>query len=111
APHFFSHAEDGIRDFHVTGVQTCALPISHIARAGKRCMLLDTVARLLTCKATLPMAAYSSRPAHPALRPRAGGAAPAAVRSGRKIGRAACRGGVEIEGGAGALRADSTTRA
>src|SRR5690606_40170858 len=21
------HAEDGIRDFHVTGVQTCALPI------------------------------------------------------------------------------------
>src|SRR5690606_40023413 len=22
-------AEDGIRDFHVTGVQTCALPISH----------------------------------------------------------------------------------
>src|SRR5690606_35387773 len=25
-------AEDGIRDFHVTGVQTCALPIS-----GRRC--------------------------------------------------------------------------
>src|SRR5690606_40540432 len=24
----FFHAEDGIRDFHVTGVQTCALPIS-----------------------------------------------------------------------------------
>src|SRR5690606_39781181 len=23
-------AEDGIRHFHVTGVQTCALPISHI---------------------------------------------------------------------------------
>src|SRR5690606_946555 len=23
-------AEDGIRDFHVTGVQTCALPISHL---------------------------------------------------------------------------------
>src|SRR5690606_40589099 len=23
-----SQAEDGIRDFHVTGVQTCALPIS-----------------------------------------------------------------------------------
>src|SRR5690606_10719845 len=26
--HFFFRAEDGIRDFHVTGVQTCALPIS-----------------------------------------------------------------------------------
>src|SRR6266511_1752131 len=29
---FFFQAEDGIRDFHVTGVQTCALPIS-----GRRC--------------------------------------------------------------------------
>src|SRR5690606_24355404 len=28
---FFFQAEDGIRDFHVTGVQTCALPISHAA--------------------------------------------------------------------------------
>src|SRR5690625_2052761 len=26
---FFLQAEDGIRDGHVTGVQTCALPISH----------------------------------------------------------------------------------
>src|SRR5690606_41090174 len=25
---FFFQAEDGIRDFHVTGVRTCALPIS-----------------------------------------------------------------------------------
>src|SRR5690606_40418145 len=28
---FFFQAEDGIRDFHVTGVQTCALPISRPA--------------------------------------------------------------------------------
>src|SRR5690606_39914601 len=27
---FFFQAEDGIRDFHVTGVQTCALPIYDI---------------------------------------------------------------------------------
>src|SRR5690606_40895807 len=27
---FFFQAEDGIRDFHVTGVQTCALPISSV---------------------------------------------------------------------------------
>src|SRR5436309_9395172 len=26
--YFFFQAEDGIRGFHVTGVQTCALPIS-----------------------------------------------------------------------------------
>src|SRR5690606_39765328 len=29
-------AEDGIRDFHVTGVQTCALPISDHSRLGGR---------------------------------------------------------------------------
>src|SRR5256885_11787872 len=27
---FFFQAEDGIRDYKVTGVQTCALPISHV---------------------------------------------------------------------------------
>src|SRR5690606_40894734 len=32
---FFFQAEDGIRDFHVTGVQTCALPISTLAREYK----------------------------------------------------------------------------
>src|SRR5690606_40131061 len=31
---FFFQAEDGIRDFHVTGVQTCALPISKEAPAS-----------------------------------------------------------------------------
>src|SRR5690606_39514065 len=34
---FFFQAEDGIRDFHVTGVQTCALPISRRRpRRGRR---------------------------------------------------------------------------
>src|SRR5690606_39794779 len=36
---FFFQAEDGIRDFHVTGVQTCALPILQERlprRQGKR---------------------------------------------------------------------------
>src|SRR5690606_41416820 len=31
---FFFQAEDGIRDFHVTGVQTCALPISDLLFNG-----------------------------------------------------------------------------
>src|SRR2546422_6476804 len=31
---FFFQAEDGIRDVAVTGVQTCALPISHLLDAG-----------------------------------------------------------------------------
>src|SRR5690606_41123277 len=36
---FFFQAEDGIRDFHVTGVQTCALPIYH--RRHRRLPRLD----------------------------------------------------------------------
>src|SRR5256885_6709194 len=51
---FFFQAEDGIRDYKVTGVQTCALPISVLtqvpaasspdpaaARAGRRPVCLD----------------------------------------------------------------------
>src|SRR5437016_12125229 len=34
---FFFQAEDGIRDWSVTGVQTCALPISRPRCAGGRC--------------------------------------------------------------------------
>src|SRR2546430_7606130 len=33
---FFFQAEDGIRDLTVTGVQTCALPISRRYRQSKR---------------------------------------------------------------------------
>src|SRR5256885_5609827 len=33
---FFFQAEDGIRDYKVTGVQTCALPISLIWRGSTR---------------------------------------------------------------------------
>ena len=32
---FFFQAEDGIRDWSVTGVQTCALPISILAAVAK----------------------------------------------------------------------------
>src|SRR6266496_4606938 len=35
---FFFQAEDGIRDLYVTGVQTCALPISCGADAEGECM-------------------------------------------------------------------------
>src|SRR5688500_20147552 len=34
---FFFQAEDGIRDYKVTGVQTCALPISDLSRLALRC--------------------------------------------------------------------------
>src|SRR5258706_1213808 len=33
--YFFFQAEDGIRDWSVTGVQTCALPISRLRRRSR----------------------------------------------------------------------------
>src|SRR5690606_40323131 len=38
---FFFQAEDGIRDFHVTGVQTCALPILLKRAADEGAAALD----------------------------------------------------------------------
>src|SRR5437016_13961978 len=37
---FFFHADDGIRDWSVTGVQTCALPISVVQTADGQLKLL-----------------------------------------------------------------------
>src|SRR5690606_8327836 len=42
---FFFQAEAGIRDFHVTGVQTCALPIS-IAHAAEVPWTIDDFERI-----------------------------------------------------------------
>src|SRR5690606_40832897 len=38
---FFFQAEDGIRDFHVTGVQTCALPIYYYFLASPQAIILS----------------------------------------------------------------------
>src|SRR5689334_23930141 len=63
---FFFQAEDGIRDGTVTGVQTCALPIS--ARASRRRARSWRAAALLVARDT------SARrlPRSEASRPRAG---------------------------------------
>src|SRR5690606_40557603 len=47
---FFFQAEDGIRDFHVTGVQTCALPILGVKvdSAAQLDTLLESVAAPLS---------------------------------------------------------------
>src|SRR2546426_317047 len=44
---FFFQAEDGIRDYKVTGVQTCALPISHAAARTLSTNRTSTVGVLL----------------------------------------------------------------
>src|SRR5690606_3746966 len=43
---FFFQAEDGIRDFHVTGVQTCALPISEVWLLFRREIAFSTALNL-----------------------------------------------------------------
>src|SRR5439155_10018478 len=61
---FFFQAEDGIRDGHVTGVQTCALPICFCEKR-KHCELTETNAGemmtldLPTWSATADLAALS----------------------------------------------------
>src|SRR5690606_33887310 len=45
---FFFQAEDGIRGFHVTGVQTCALPIFKVTKSGTtEYTLYDRAGRLV----------------------------------------------------------------
>src|SRR3989441_7717467 len=54
---FFFQAEDGIRDKLVTGVQTCALPISNAASTvgGPGCLLgTDSLLHKVTVKKTCP---------------------------------------------------------
>src|SRR5690606_39525191 len=40
---FFFQAEDGLRDFHVTGVQTCALPILVLTNIAQTAMTATDV--------------------------------------------------------------------
>src|SRR5256885_4743012 len=82
---FFFQAEDGIRDYKVTGVQTCALPISllpvrFVATSATR-VSLRLRARATTCSST-------RRSDHLATF----GAGASELESGAgKIGRASCR--------------------
>src|SRR5262249_59611968 len=94
---FFFQAEDGIRDWSVTGVQTCALPISeHRAEA--------TSAR--SAGRAFP---YPPRPCRDCLSNRSPDRGPSGTRrqsgrDGREIGRASCRERVEISVGAGSVK-------
>src|SRR3712207_7382746 len=68
---FFFQAEDGIRDIGVTGVQTCALPISGLLAPRDRGAAAFRARRLL--RPDPPGgAALRQRPVHPALAPAAG---------------------------------------
>src|SRR5207253_8566177 len=49
---FFFQAEDGIRDGHVTGVQTCALPISVFRPRARNGGVFQPLRRLLLWRRT-----------------------------------------------------------
>src|SRR5690606_40617430 len=60
---FFFQAEDGIRDFHVTGVQTCALPISN-ASTQKGTGMAEVV-EIAAMRRALELAARGPRSRNP----------------------------------------------
>src|SRR5256885_4885214 len=55
---FFFQAEDGIRDYKVTGVQTCAFPISFFVQAS---LLLQAVKIFFLQASSKNLLPYSSR--------------------------------------------------
>src|SRR5215204_5493487 len=65
---FFFQAEDGIRDHCVTGVQTCALPISKVAAwmAGERGLAAVLPQRGWEALKAINWSVQKPRPRHPA---------------------------------------------
>src|SRR2546430_11081061 len=85
ASFFFFQAEDGIRDLTVTGVQTCALPISRTAGPGSR-------AAAWGCRRPRPRAAFPASRTTGSRASRGPWPRRAGRTSGRtEIGRASCR--------------------
>src|SRR5690606_39314737 len=100
---FFFQAEDGIRDFHVTGVQTCALPIFRSRRRGRPRRRSGGGRREPPDRRARPLVRFlrgGSERAPRAPLPRSG----LRPRSGLKIGRASCRERVKMSGGGGSWK-------
>src|SRR5437868_13945486 len=91
---FFFQAEDGIRDRNVTGVQTCALPISSRNGVAGECG-----GRPVPLGPPAQARAYTHQPSRPA------------VWTAREIGRASCRErGVDGGGGRTVEKKEGETR-
>src|SRR5256885_7015118 len=86
---FFFQAEDGIRDYKVTGVQTCALPISQLAERQRRCNAAKGACRTDQSAQIREKLPPSARPRGP--RPPRISVTPAAQRRGQVIAADAVR--------------------
>src|SRR5688500_20109154 len=94
---YFFQEEDGIRDYKVTGVQTCALPIS----GGPTVTTDPADGRLIYADEA---ASTPPAPARPLTRVyRRADKSYLTIRTEPEIGRASCREGVEAQGGAEAV--------
>src|SRR5256885_6762625 len=96
---FFFQAEDGIRDYKVTGVQTCALPISRAAARSprySRTMLTRSRAVTSWCSRIVTSVSPSVLIGSSSVTRRRS--------TWIEIGRAACRGRGEVSGGAVSLK-------
>src|SRR5256885_13148985 len=86
---FFFQAEDGIRDYKVTGVQTCALPISSLST------IIDHARRTLYLLGMLERRSSISNwgldTPHRALACLRGGSSQTLLSPQQEIGRASCR--------------------
>src|SRR5207302_6143298 len=80
---FFFQAEDGIRDFHVTGVQTCALPISGAAPARESPTMKYTRITIRTANSGTTIGIHLTKPSPS--RSRNSPARVSAVRSGNRL--------------------------
>src|SRR5690606_39697348 len=98
---FFFQAEDGIRDFHVTGVQTCALPISKPFRKCLGKTPVGVKAQPVLVSSMPPSGVLPGRPQRAVRRVIACGWL--RPKQENQIGRASCRERVEISGGAGSV--------
>src|SRR5207244_10421699 len=87
---FFFQAEDGIRDDLVTGVQTCALPISNCCRRRSIILWRNCCGSKLGASGGGPFCA------------RAVAMMPGAPENSAEIGRASCR--ERVESGEGGIR-------
>src|SRR5690625_7325029 len=88
---FFFQAEDGIRDGHVTGVQTCALPISAAGVPFRTAYAAAAQAVGREDESRMPEKSLAERVSP-------------------EIGRASCRERVYMSVGAGALKTKKTTK-
>src|SRR5256885_4547852 len=85
---FFFQAEDGIRDYKVTGVQTCALPISRVRSASVAFAVPISMPRYTCMESTEIISAPICSASSSAMADFPTAVGPAI----RKIGRAWCRG-------------------